>query len=62
MTKLELNGNGVHSIEPSRSPPRGIYVPTITIFTKDKKQDLDLDTLAVHVVRYSSDPSFHKEC
>jgi len=49
MTKLELNG--VHSVEPSRSPPRGIYAPTITIFTNDKKQDLDLDTLAVNVVR-----------
>lgn len=50
MTKLELNG--VHSVEPSRSPPPGIYAPTITIFTNDKKQDLDLGALAVHALRY----------
>src|SRR5271170_7129483 len=58
MTKLELNG--VHSVEPSRSPPRGIYAPTITIFTNDKKQDLDLDALAVHVVRYFTPSLFDK--
>ena len=58
MTKLELNG--VHSVEPSRSPPPGIYAPTVTIFTNDKKQDLDLGALAVHIVRYSPSPSLIK--
>lgn len=49
MTRLEPNG--VHSTERSRSPPKGIYVPTITIFTNDKKQDLDLEALAAHAIR-----------
>lgn len=49
MTRLELNG--VHSTERSHSPPPGIYAPTITIFTNDKKQDLDLDALAAHAIR-----------
>jgi dihydrodipicolinate synthase/N-acetylneuraminate lyase len=49
MTKLEPNNHIVSS--PSRSPEPGIYAPTVTIFKKDKKQDLDLDAQAAHAVR-----------
>jgi hypothetical protein len=50
MTRPEPNG--IHSTARSRSPPPGIYCPTVTIFTNDKKQDLDLEALAAHAVRY----------
>jgi hypothetical protein len=50
MTKLEPNGHIVTG--PSRSPEPGIYAPIITLFTRDKKQDLDLDAQAAHAVRY----------
>jgi hypothetical protein len=56
MTRLEPNG--VHSTEPSRSPEPGIYAPIITIFTNDKKQDLDLDAQAAHAVRYFPDATY----
>jgi hypothetical protein len=50
MTKLDPNGHIASS--PSRSPEPGIYAPIVTIFTADKKQDLDLEAQAVHAVRY----------
>jgi len=50
MTRLEHNG--IHPTEPSRSPETGIYCPVITPFTNDRKQDLDLDALAAHAIRY----------
>lgn len=49
MTKLEPNG--IIATEPSRSPEPGVYAPTITIFTSDKKQDLDLEAQAAHAIR-----------
>lgn len=52
MTKLEPNGHIVTG--PSRSPEPGIYAPIITLFTRDKKQDLDLDAQAAHAVRLAS--------
>jgi len=58
MTKLEING--IHSVEPIRSPPPGIYAPTITIFTNDKKQDVDIVALAAHVHRYPPNLSLIK--
>jgi 4-hydroxy-2-oxoglutarate aldolase len=50
MTQIETNG--VVAAAPSQSPPPGIYAPVITIFSKDKRQDLDLEAQAVHAVRY----------
>jgi hypothetical protein len=49
MTKLEPNGHVAST--PSRSPEPGIYAPIVTIFTADKKQDLDLEAQAAHAVR-----------
>ena len=53
MTKLEANG-----LLSSRSPEPGIYAPTVTLFTKDKEQDLDLEATAAHAVRYFLQLSF----
>ena len=50
--------HGMHSIPKSRSPEPGIYAPIITIFTNDKKQDLDLEAQAIHAVRYSVPAGF----
>jgi hypothetical protein len=49
MTQLE--SNGVVAAAPSRSPPPGIYCPTVTIFKKDKRQDVDVDAQADHAIR-----------
>jgi hypothetical protein len=49
MTRLE--SNGVNSAEPSRSPEPGIYAPTVSIFTNDQRQDIDLEAQAAHAVR-----------
>jgi hypothetical protein len=51
MTKLNGLTNGVAKSASSRSPPQGIYAPTITLFKKDRMQDLDLEALAAHAVR-----------
>jgi len=47
MTQLEVNG----APAAARSPRPGVYAPTIVLFTKDGKQDLDLEALAAHAVR-----------
>ena len=49
MTRVETNG--IHSVDPSPSPEPGIYAPLITVFTDDRKQDLDLEALAAHTLR-----------
>jgi hypothetical protein len=50
----QIDSNAVVAAGPSASPPPGIYVPTVTIFKKDARQELDLHAQAIHAVRYAT--------
>jgi len=47
----QIDSNAVVAAGPSASPPPGIYVPTVTVFKKDARQELDLHAQAIHAVR-----------